>query len=188
MMAIMEVVRTAITKEEDNAAAMQEEQTVQEEKSTGKHEDYRSFRNKEKRHSLLSCPSGEIVEFVDSRRLHLGSAAGCISPTTSVTLSSSLSPLSGLFTFLPERGIFEKTVQNKSLKVYKVSPIGACARAHEPKTCARGPFLIKRGITEQTVKNKRWKGYKVRQLGGVDDRMYKKNRASPILSCVIFIS
>ena len=35
---------------------------------------------------------------------------------------SSLSPLSGLFTFLPERGISEKTVQNKSLKVYKVRP------------------------------------------------------------------
>jgi hypothetical protein len=52
-MAIMEVVRTAITKGEDNAAGMQEEQTVQEEKSTRKRENFWSFRDIETRHSLI---------------------------------------------------------------------------------------------------------------------------------------
>ena len=56
---------------------------------------------------------------------------------------SSLSPLSGLFTFLPERGISEKTVQNKSLKVYKV----------RLKTCARRPFLIKKQTNKQKIDN-----------------------------------
>ena len=76
---------------------------------------------------------------------------------------------SGLFTFLPERGISEQTVQNKSFKVDKVRPPKkisaqserARARAR-PKTCARGPFLIKRGISEKTVQNKSLKMDKVR--------------------------
>jgi hypothetical protein len=57
----VEVIKKVFYKGEDNAAVMQEEQTVQEEKSTRKREDSRSFRNIEKRHRLLSCPRGEIV-------------------------------------------------------------------------------------------------------------------------------
>ncbi len=72
-------------------------------------------------------------------------------------------------TFLPERGISEKTVQKKSLRMDKVRPPKkfsaqserARARAR-PKTCARGPFLIKRGISEKTVQNKSLKVDKVR--------------------------
>ena len=43
------------------------------------------------------------------------------SPDCAVLFLFSLSS-SGLFTFLPERGISEQTVQNKSLKVDKVRP------------------------------------------------------------------
>jgi hypothetical protein len=71
----------------------------------------------------------------------------------------SLFSLSGLFTFLPERGISEQTDQNKSFKVDKVRPPKTFSAQSERararlKTCARGPFLIKRGISEKTVQNK----------------------------------
>jgi hypothetical protein len=49
----VEVGKKIFYKGEDNAAEMQEEQTVQEERSTGKREDYRSFRNMETRHCLI---------------------------------------------------------------------------------------------------------------------------------------
>jgi hypothetical protein len=85
-----------------------------------------------------------------------------------ISLSSSLTLSSGLFTFLPERGISEKTVQNKILKVDKVRPPKISAQSERtrkrasPKTCARVPFLIKRGISEKTVQNESLKVYKVR--------------------------
>jgi hypothetical protein len=65
---------------------MHEELTFREEEGTKKSEDYWSFRNKEKRHSLLSCPPRKIVEFVVSQCLHLASTAGCYSAPTSIAL------------------------------------------------------------------------------------------------------
>jgi hypothetical protein len=50
-------------------------------------------------------------------------------PLLTVLFSLSLLSLSQSFTFLPERGIYEKTVQNKSLKVYKVRPPAQLERA-----------------------------------------------------------
>jgi hypothetical protein len=75
--------------------------------------------------------------------------------------------LSESLTFLPERGISEQTVENKSFKVDKVRPPKKISAQSErararPKTCALGPFLIKRGISEKTVKNKSLKVDKVR--------------------------
>ena len=58
---MIEDTEMVVNKKEYNTAEMHEELTVKEEKGTKKHEDYWSFREMEKRHSLIL--KGELVSW-----------------------------------------------------------------------------------------------------------------------------